>query len=47
MEEDKEAIRLEFLRTVIVAATIAITLSCVVGMGMLAVFWYGAFRLIS
>jgi len=47
MEELKEATRLEFLRTVIVAAIVAITLSCAVGMGMLAVFWYGAFRLIS
>ena len=47
MEEDKEAMRLKFLRTVIIGATIAITLSCAMGMGMLAVFWYGTFRLIS
>ena len=36
MEEDKEALRLEFLRTVIVGATIAFTLSCAMGLGMLA-----------
>jgi anti-sigma factor RsiW len=43
----KEAKRLMFLRTVILAITIAITLSCVLGMGLMAVFWYGALGLFS
>ena len=47
MEAYKEARRLVFLRTVILAITIAITLSCVLGMGLMAVFWYGALGLFS
>lgn len=47
MEAYREAKRLMFLRNVILAVTIAITLSCVLGMGLMAVFWYGALGLFS
>jgi anti-sigma factor RsiW len=45
MEAYREARRLMFLRTVILGITIAITVACVFGMGLMAVFWYGALRL--
>ena len=47
MEAYKEARRLMFLRTVILAITIATTLSCALGLGLLAAVWLGVFRLVS
>ena len=47
MEAYKEAWRLMFLRTVILAVAIATIVSCVLGTGLLVVIWYGAFRLVS
>jgi hypothetical protein len=45
MTEDVIPARIESFRTEIIVATIAFTLSCAMGMGMLAVVWYGCFSL--
>jgi len=47
MEAYKEARRLIFLRTVILAVAIATIVACVLGTGLVAAIWYGALRLVS
>jgi anti-sigma factor RsiW len=47
MEAYKEAKRLMFLRTVVLVTTIAITLSCAFGGVLLAIVWFGVYRLVS
>ena len=47
MKAYKEAQRLMFLRTLALAIVIASTVLCVLGSGLLAMIWYGAFRFAS
>ena len=47
MTEDVRPARIESFRTEIILATIALALSCVMGIGMLGVLWYGCFSLMQ